>query len=46
MEECNSYSGGFDNSNHIGNHCDFNNKCSTSNCSLYVYCDLDFVDIV
>ena len=46
MEECNTYSGCFDNSNYIGNHCDFNNKCGTSHCSFYVYCDLDFVDKV
>ena len=44
MEECNTYSGCFDNSNFAGYHCDFNNKRSASYCSLYLYCDLNFVE--
>ena len=44
MEECDTYSGCFDISNFVGNHCNFNYKRSTGNRSLYVYRDLDFVD--
>ena len=44
MEECNTYSGGFDNRNFVCDNCNIDYKRSTNNCPIYLYRDLALAD--